>query len=75
MNDVLNMLVYSLALAICAGAFGFTLGRWLAERALRAQVMKFEVLLAAQTRFLAMERRRHAEVHVILEDGSSAGLN
>lgn len=32
MTDVALMAIYSLTLAVCAGCFGYALGRWLGER-------------------------------------------
>lgn len=55
MTDVALMAVYSITLAVCAGSFGFTLGRWLGERAGRADAMVEEAF------WQAMEDQRKAE--------------
>jgi len=55
MSDVALMAVYSAALAVCAGCFGFTLGRWLGERSGRDDAMMEEAF------WKAMEQQRKNE--------------
>lgn len=62
------MAIYSLTLAVCAGCFGFTLGRWLGERAGRNEAMVEEAF------WKAIEHQRKAEARqVMIWDPSLGG--
>ena len=55
MNDTILMASYSVTLAISAGCFGYTLGRWLGERIGRHDAMVEEAF------WRALEEQRKAE--------------
>lgn len=55
MTDVALMAVYSIALTMSAGCLGFTLGRWLGERAGRTEAIVEEAF------WQAMEQQRKNE--------------
>lgn len=56
------MAVYSLALAACAGCFGFALGRWLGERAGRSRAMVEEAFWQA----LETQRKNEARGRIMI---------